>query len=216
VQVPGELLERAADRRGAGDDAHAVGQLELVEGVAKLVPVLALDPAGDPAAPRVVRHQDEIPSRQGNKSRERGALGAALVLLDLDDDLLALAQRVLDAGAAYVDAFLEIAAGDFLEGQEPVPLLAVVDESGEEAGLDPGDDSFIDVALALFPRGGLNIEVDELLPVDARDPQLFLLGRIEQHALHLLFSCARRGPHAWSVRALLKAEASKEGKEGGH
>jgi hypothetical protein len=48
---------------------------------------------------------------------------AALVLLHLDDDLLAFAQRVLDAGAADVDTFLEVAAGDFLERQEPVPLL---------------------------------------------------------------------------------------------
>src|SRR6185369_2044314 len=216
VQVPVQLLGRAADRRGAGDDAHAVGQLELVQGVAQLVPVLALDAAGDPAAPRVVRHQDEIPPRQGDEGRERRALGAALVLLDLDAELLPLAQRVLYAGPPYVDAFLEIAAGDFLEGQKPVPLLAIVDEGGLEAGLDPGDDSFIDVALALFPRGGLNIEIDQLLPVDDRDPQLFLLGRVEQHALHLLFSCARRSPHPWSVRALLKGAASKEGKEGGH
>src|SRR4029450_2463391 len=123
----------------------------------------------------------------------------ARVLPALDDDLLALAQRVLDAGAAYVDAFLEIAAGDFLEGQEPVPLLAVVDEGGLEARPHPGEYSFIDVSLALFPGGRLNVEVDELLPVDDRDPQLFLLGRIEQHALHLFFSCARRGADSGSV-----------------
>ena len=60
-------------------------------------------------------------------------------------------QRVLDAGAADVDVGLEVAAGDFLEGQEPVPLLAVIDEGGLEAGLDAGDDAFVDVALALFP-----------------------------------------------------------------
>jgi hypothetical protein len=73
------------------------------------------------------------------------------VLLDLDDQLLAFAQRVLDARAPDVDVGLEVAARDFLEGQEPVPLLAVVDEGGFEAGLDAGDDAFVDVALALFP-----------------------------------------------------------------
>jgi len=62
-----------------------------------------------------------------------------------------LRQRILDAGAADVDVRLEIAAGDFLEREEPVPLLAVIDEGGLEAGLDAGDDAFVDVALALLP-----------------------------------------------------------------
>jgi hypothetical protein len=95
-----------------------------------------------------------------------------------------------------------------------VPLLAVVDEGGLEAGLDPGDDSFIDVALALFLEAD-SISRSTALPVDDRDPQLFLLGGVEQHALHLLFSCARRSPVP-SVRALLIGEASKEGKEAAH
>jgi hypothetical protein len=79
--------------------------------------------------------------RQGNERREGRALGAALVLLDLDDQLLAFAQRILDAGAADVDAFLEVTAGDFLERQEAVALLAVVYESRFEAGLDAGNDA---------------------------------------------------------------------------
>src|SRR5437762_570519 len=151
VQVPVQLLRRAADRRSAGDDAHAVGQLQLVERVAKLVAVFALDAPRDAAAARIVRHQDQVASRQADEGGQRGALAAALVLLDLDDQLLAFAQRILDAGAADVDVRLEIAAGDFLEREEPVPLLAVVDEGGFEAGLDAGDDAFVDVALALLP-----------------------------------------------------------------
>ena len=43
--------------------------------------------------------------------------------------------------AADVDAGAEVASRHFLEGQEPVPLLAVIDERGFEAGLDPGDDA---------------------------------------------------------------------------
>jgi hypothetical protein len=34
-----------------------------------------------------------------------------------------------------------------------VPLFAVIDERGFEAGLDPGNDAFVDVALALFSVG---------------------------------------------------------------
>ena len=124
---------------------------QLVQRVAQLVAVLALHAARDPAAARVIGHQDEVAAGEADERRERRALGAALVLLDLDDELLALAQRVLDAGPADVDVRPEIASRDFLERQEPVPLLAVVDEGGLEAGLDAGDDAFVDVALALFP-----------------------------------------------------------------
>src|SRR5438552_2767118 len=151
AQVPVQFLGRAADRCRAGDDAHAIGQLQLVERVAKLVAVFALDAARDAAAARVVRHQDQVAPGQADEGGQRGALRAALVLLDLDDQLLAFAQRILDAGAADVDVRLEIAAGDFLEREEPVPLLAVVDEGGFEAGLDAGDDALVDVALALLP-----------------------------------------------------------------
>ena len=45
----------------------------------------------------------------------------------------------------------EKAARDLLERQEPVALLAVIDEGGFEAGLDAGDDAFVDIALALLP-----------------------------------------------------------------
>jgi len=210
IQVPGQLLGVAADRRGAGDDAHAFGQLQLVERVAQLVAVFALDAARDAAAARVVGHEDEVASRQADEGGEGGTLVAALVLFDLDDQLLALAQRILDAGTADVDAILEIAAGDFLEGQEAVAFFAVVDERRLEAGLDAGNDAFVDVALALLPGCRLDVQVDELLPVDDRDAQFFLLRRVKQHALHFFFSCARRSSDDESVRALLVVPSQKE------
>ena len=78
-----------------------------------------------------------------------------------------------------IDVRLEVGAADFLERQEPVPLLAVVDEGGLEAGLDPGDDGLVDIALALFPCGRLDVEIDQFLTFDDGDAQLFLLGRVE-------------------------------------
>src|SRR5262249_48325475 len=108
-------------------------------------------------------------SREADESGERRALVAALVLLDLDDQLVAFGDRVLDAGAADVDAGLEVLACDFLEGEEAVTLGAVIDERGFEAGLYAGDDTLVDVALSLFLRGRLNVEVYELLTVDDRD-----------------------------------------------
>src|SRR5581483_4635837 len=53
-----------------------------------------------------------------------------------------------------------------------------------------GDDSLVDVAFALLFSCSLYIEVEELLPVDDRDAQLFCVRRVEQHAFHSLFSRA--------------------------
>jgi len=97
---------------------HALGKLQLVERVAQLVALLAFDAARDAAASRVVGIRTRyLPAKEINVVS--APLGAALVLLDLDDQLLALAQRILDAGAADVDAVLEVAARDFLERQKP-------------------------------------------------------------------------------------------------
>ena len=77
----------AADAGGASDDAHPLRDAELVHRLAQLVAILALDAARDAAAPRVVRHQDEIAAGEADEGRQRGALVAALVLFDLNDDL---------------------------------------------------------------------------------------------------------------------------------
>src|SRR5262249_6014338 len=190
--VPLQLFERSADARGAGDDAHAVGDLELPDHFSQLVPVFAFDPARHAAAPGVVRHQDEIAAGERDVRRERRALAAALVLVDLDDQLVAFLERVLGPASAFAVA-PHVLAGDFLEGQKAVPVGAIVDEAGFEAGLDTGDDGLVDVALALFLAGGFDIEVDELLTVDDGDPKLCGLGRVEQHALHVLLRRVGRG-----------------------
>ena len=184
VEVPLQFFLGAADAGGAGDDAHARRDRQLVHDVAQLVAVLALDAARYAAAARVVGHQHQVASGQADEGGERGALVAALVLLDLDDQFLAFLERVLDAGAADVDAGLEIGAGDFLERKKTVALGAVVDERGFEAGLDAGDDALVDVAFALFFRGRFNVEVNQFLTIDNGDTEFFGLCRIKQHALH--------------------------------
>ena len=100
VQVPLQLFGAAADARGAGDDAHALRDVELGDRVAQLVALLALDAARDAAAARIVRHQHEVAAGEGDVGGQRRALVAALVLVDLDDQLHALAELVLDAAAA--------------------------------------------------------------------------------------------------------------------
>ncbi len=83
---------------------------------------------------------------------------------------------------------VEIAAGDFLQRQEAVALGAVVDESGLEAGLDPGDLALVDVGLFLLPAGGFDIEIEQLLAVDDRHAQLFRLSCVDQHSFHVFLS----------------------------
>src|SRR5213078_1249595 len=132
----------------------------------------------------IVRHQYEVAPGETDEGRERRALVAALVLLDLDDQLVAFGKRVLDACAADVDARPEKLARDLLEGKEPVALGAVVHERGFEAGLDPRDDALVDVAFSLFLCGRFDVEVYELLAFDDRDTEFLGLCRIEKHALH--------------------------------
>ncbi|KDD11858.1 hypothetical protein L522_3744 [Bordetella bronchiseptica MBORD707] len=183
-QVPLEFVDVAPDAGGARDDAHALGDIELLHGVAQFLAVLAFDAARYAAAARVVRHQDEVAAGQRDECGQGGALVAALFLLDLDDQLLAFAQGVLDACGAHVHAFLEETARDFLERQEAVAVFAVVDEAGFQAGFDAGDDAFVDVAFALFATGSLDVEIDQFLTVDDCNAQFFLVRRIKQHALH--------------------------------
>ena len=185
VEVPLQLLGRAADAGGAGDRGHARGELELVHRFAKLLTLLTLDAAGNAARAGVVRHQNEVAAREADEGREGGALVAALLLLDLDDELLALADRLLDGRHADVDALGEVGARDFLEGQEPVALLAVVDEARFERGLDAGDDALVDVGLARLAARGLNVDVDQLLTIDDADARFLGVRGIEKHALHL-------------------------------
>src|SRR6185369_4568310 len=201
VQVPLQLFGRAPDTGGARDDAHPGGNVELVDRVAQLVALLALDAPRDAASARIVRHQHEIAAGEGDVRGERRALVAALVLVDLDDQLHAFAQLLVrtSATAAFAVAVvapaaviaaaaaLEVLARDFLERQEAVAFGAVIDEARLETGLDAGDDGFVDVALALLLARGFAVEVDQLLAVDDRHPELFRLGGVEQHALHNCF-----------------------------
>ena len=175
-----QLFERTADARGPGDDAHARRNVELGDGVAQFVAVLAFDAPRHAAAARIVGHQDQIASRQRHERGQRGALVAALVLVDLDDEFLAFLDRVLDAQLGRVRIRVpEIGAADFLEGEKAVPFRPIVDEAGFERRFDPGDDAFVDIALALLFGCRFDVEIDQFLTVDDRHPQFFGLGGIE-------------------------------------
>ena len=86
-------------------------------------------------------------------------------------------------------------------------IAAIVDKRRLETGLDAGDDTFIDIALALFFSGSFDIQVDELLAIDDRDAQLFCVGRVKQHALHFCSPALTysRGGQTWGAPRLSRA-----------
>ena len=78
-----------------------------------------------------------------------------------------------------VHVLIEVAAGNFLEGEEAVALFAVVDEARFKRRLDAGDDALIDVGLMLLVTCGLDINIDELLSVYDRNAGFFRLRRVK-------------------------------------
>ena len=185
TQVPVQFLDRASDSRGAGNDAHAVGYFELVDRVPQFVAFFAFDASGNAAAARIVRHEDDIAAGEADERGQGRAFGTALVLVDLDDKLLAFAQGFPDGDPGRIGVgILEKRAADFLERKESMALVAVIYEGGLEAGFNAGDDTLVDIAFALLFSCCFDIEVDELLAIDDRDTQFFRLGRIKQHTLH--------------------------------
>ena len=184
VQVPLQLFCLAADGRGAGDQAHALRHLQLIHGFTQFGALVAIDAARHTTATRVVRHENEITPGQRDVGGQGGALVATLVLVDLNDQFLAFLQGLVDLGLAGFNTRLEVHSGDFLERQEAVALGTVVDEAGFERRFDAGDDTLVDIALALFLGGGFNVEINQFLTIDNGDTEFFRLCRIEKHAFH--------------------------------
>ena len=186
IEVPLQLLGRAADSGGAHDGAHAIRDLQPVHGLAHLVPVFALDAARDAAGARIVRHQDEKASGQADEGCQRRTLVAALLLLNLDDQFLAFLEQVLDAGAPLGAAILaEVLIGDFLQRQEPMARRAIFHERSLETRLDARDPAFIDIGFFLFPGRDLNRKVVEFLTIDECNSQFFFLNCVDEHSFHV-------------------------------
>jgi hypothetical protein len=84
----------------------------------------------------------------------------------------------------------KIGAGDFLEGKKAVSFRTVVDKRGLEAGLDAGDDGFVDIALFLFLGGRFNVQVNEFLTINNGNTEFLGLCRVKKHAFHEMGSRA--------------------------
>jgi hypothetical protein len=157
VEIPLQLFRRPADSGRAHDGSHALGDDQIVHGLAHLIAILALDAPGDAARAGIVRHEHQEAPRQADERGERRALVAAFLLLHLDDEFLALLEEILDVqpparGGLRTEEFL----GYLLERQEAVALSAVFDECRFETGLYAGDPAFIDIGFFLFPGRDLD------------------------------------------------------------
>ena len=179
VQVPLKLFDRAADAGGAGDRAHAGGQIELIHGFAQFLAFFTFDATGNTASARVVGHQNEVAAGEADEGGECRTLVAAFFLFNLNDEFLTFGERFADGGGANVDAFLEVGAGDFLEGEKAVAFFTVVDEAGFERRFDAGDDALVDIGFALFAAGNFDVDIDEFLAVDDRHAGFFGVGRVK-------------------------------------
>ena len=189
IQIPLQVFRLAADTRGANDQAHRVGDFKLAQRIMDQLAILAGDLAGDAAGARTVRHQHQVASGEADEGRQCRTLGAALFLLDLDDDFKAALHCILDVDLLsciqrFGRAFGEVFPGNFLERQETVAFRAELDEAGLETGLDARDSTFVDVGLLLFLGWNLDVEVDKILAIGDGNSQLFGLSCVDQHSFH--------------------------------
>ena len=162
IQVPLQLFRAPADTGGAYDEAHAAGDVQAAEVLAHLVAVVALDAPRYPAGAGIVGHEHQIAARQADEGGQGRSLVAALLLLHLDQDLLALLEQLGDPWPPATFAGLlglEIAAGNLLQGQESVAARAILHEGGLQARLDASDLALVDVGLLLLPGGDLYVKV---------------------------------------------------------
>src|SRR5438105_6291636 len=110
VQVPLQFFGRTPDARRAGDNAHSARNFERANCLTELVALFALHPSRYAAAAGVVRHEHKVATGQRYVGCERGAFAAAFVLVDLDDQFLALAELFLHPTAAGFFAVVAVAA----------------------------------------------------------------------------------------------------------
>ncbi len=149
IEVPLHFFAAAAQACSTNDQTHVGWRDQAIEGFTQFVALFTFDTTRDAAGTRVVGHQNQVAAGKADEGGQGCALVATFFFLDLDDDFLAFAQDVLDVDAAF-RGFLEVLAGDFLEGQKAVALRAEIDKGSLKAGFDASDSAFIDVGLLLL------------------------------------------------------------------
>ena len=193
IQVPLQLGCGAANAGRARNDGHALGVFQLVHGFFELGPVVTLDAAADATAAGVIGHQHDVAAGQRDEGGQGGALVATLFFFDLNQELLAFADHIVDARLADRYAFGKVLARDLFEWQKAMAVFAVVDKASFKRGLDPGHNGFVNIAFALFATFDFDFVVEEFLSVDDGQAAFFSLRSVDEHPFHdaVLFQMPR-------------------------
>src|SRR5262249_20447756 len=162
---------------GRADDHAALADVDLLDQLAEPRALVVGQPLGDPDA-AALRHVDEVAARDRELHREARALRLQRVLDDLDDDLLAGLDELVDAtapAAAPLGDGLTAGQDDLVDVEEAVSLQADVHERRLHPGQDVVDLALVDVADDRAAAAALNVELGHL-PFIARGGLLPLLG----------------------------------------
>src|SRR5262249_1053040 len=144
---------------------------------------------------RALRRVDQVTAGDRDVHREPRALGLERVLDDLDDDLLAGFDQLVDATAAAATALRRLLTArqdDLVDVQEAVALEADVDEGGLHAGQDVVDLALVDVADDRAAAAALDVELGHLrfaafrLRLEDGDAGLATLGGDQNRFFHLV------------------------------
>ena len=136
------------------------------------------------------RHEDDVAAGQGDVRGDPRPLGAHRLLEDLDDQLLALVEPVLDGGAARL---LELLGGEEVLGQlledvggveEGVALEAEVHERRLHPREDPGHAPLVDAAHDAPVRLALEEELGDDPVLEEGDPRLAGVGADDEVSGH--------------------------------
>ncbi len=106
-----------------------------------------------------------------------GTLSAGALVLFLALGAGVLLEERLPVG----DRDLVVVGMDLAEGEEAVPVAAVLDEGSLQRRLDPDHLREIDVPAKLAPVSGFEVELLDLLTADDHDPGLFRVRGIDKH-----------------------------------
>ena len=159
-----------AHASGAHNNAHAVGDIQAVDGFTDFRALITFNATGNTAGTRVVGHQHQVAASQTNKGGQGCALIAALFLFNLHNDFGAFGNRFLDTDASAIGFFAEVFGRNFLQWQKAVALGAKVDKCRLKTGFNAGDAAFEDTGLFLHTCSVFNVQVIEFLAIDKGDP----------------------------------------------
>ncbi|MCP1970134.1 hypothetical protein [Bradyrhizobium elkanii] len=133
------------------------------------------------------------------------AMAAVLVLF------LGLAVGALvgfDQRLTVGDRDLIVVGMDFAEGQEAMPVAAILDEGGLQRRLYARNLGEINVAAQLFALGGLEIKLFDAIATDHDDPGLFRVGGIDQHLVGHFGALDGGGRGSWRAQTAPPGDAT--------